>query len=90
MRVLETEGWPQPRREDRVGRPLGRQRVCWTLDAETVTVSENGRLYYSGRHGLDFAEGYLYLELSSHNNYRARSVLFDDVRISRGEPPQGR
>ena len=33
-------------------------------------------------HGLGFTKAYLYLQMSSHSNYRARTVYFDSVRVS--------
>jgi hypothetical protein len=81
LRFLETEGWPQSERVDRVGRPIGLQRVRWRIDGQNLTIWENGREYFSGPHGLKFTEGYLCLEMSSHNNYRARAVYFDNVRV---------
>ena len=63
-------------------RKIGLQRIEITLDRDTIVVTENGNTILEAddlRLGSDKA--YLYLQRSSHSNYRMREVFFDDVRV---------
>jgi hypothetical protein len=86
LRHLFTEGWPK---EQRTGRPIGKQSVVLRLGPKSVEILENGkRLYGPAPHELTWRRGYLHLELSSHSNYPPRELFFDDLTIRRYEPPQ--
>jgi hypothetical protein len=79
LRLLHTEGWPD---RQKTGRPIGRVRVRMRLEPGRVAVFEDGQpLMPSLPSGADFPSGYLHLEMSSHSNYPARSVRFDNVVI---------
>jgi len=80
-KLLLTEGWPQ----QRTGREIGLQRIQITLSRESIVVLENGTkiLDASDLH-LDFDRAYLYLQHSSHSNYRLREVFFDNVLVRNG------
>lgn len=86
LRHLFTEGWPK---EQRTGRPIGKQRVVLRLGPETVELLENGKsLYGPAPHELTWRRACLHLELSSHSNYPPRELFFDDLTIRRYDPPQ--
>ena len=89
LRPLYTEGWPQPRREDRVGRPVGRVQLELEVRAETVVLREDGRERFRGPGGLS-GRLRLWLFVTGHSNYPPRSVVFDDVRVEkdRDEAPR--
>lgn len=79
LRHLFTEGWPQ---EQRKGRMIGRQKVVLRLDATSIEAIENGQSLCGLKpHGLKFRKAYLYIQMSSHSNYPAREVFFDNVTI---------
>ena len=43
---------------------------------------ENGKtLWQTKWDGFGFATAHLYLQMSSHSNYRAREVFFDQVSV---------
>jgi len=85
LRHLFTEGWPK---QQRTGRPIGKQRVVLRLGPKTVEFLENGKsLYGPAPHELTWRRAYLHLELSSHSNYPPRELFFDDLTIRRYEPP---
>jgi len=76
---LYTEGWPK---EQRAGRRIGNQRISIILEGKSFKVIENGReIYKSESHSLTFTAAYLYLQMSSHSNYPAREIYFDDIVI---------
>ena len=78
-RQLYTEGWPDTNRQ---GRRIAIQHVAIRTRGRILEVWENGTLAYaSAGPVLSFDEAYLYLQLSSHSNYPAREVYFDDVRF---------
>lgn len=53
------------------------------IDNNQLKVIENGKdLYYTKNHGLNFIKAYLYLQMSSHSNYPAREIFFDNIKIS--------
>ena len=82
-RVVYDEGWP---REQRTGRKIGRQRVRIQWQGQTLTLVENDRILWKAKWpGFGFPAAYLYLQMSSHSNYRARQVFFDNVRKTRME-----
>jgi hypothetical protein len=77
-----TEGWP----EQRTGRHIAYQRIKIILDDKnkSLKITENGKeIYNSPLHGLEFTAAYIYLQMSSHSNYPARELYFDNVVIAR-------
>lgn len=78
-RQLHTEGWPA---EQRAGRPIGEQKVRLVIRDGSLQVWENERkLYETTDLVLPWPQAYLYLQMSSHSNYRAREVFFDNIRV---------
>ena len=78
--MLFTEGWPK---NDRKGRPIGDQAVRVVFTSGGIEIHENGKpLWESDKLDLPFDEAFLYLQMSSHSNYRAREVFFNDVTVS--------
>jgi len=75
---LYAEGWP----EDRSGRKIADQHIRIIMDDESFKVMENGREMYASQHDLTFTSAYIYLQMSSHSNYPAREVYFDDVVVT--------
>ena len=75
---LYAEGWP----EERSGRTIADQHIRIILNDESFKVIENGREIYASQHDLTFTSAYIYLQMSSHSNYPAREVYFDDVVVT--------
>ena len=75
---LYTEGWP----EDRSGRKIVNQHIKIIMDDASFKVMENGREIYASQHDLTFSSAYIYLQMSSHSNYPAREIYFDDVMVT--------
>jgi hypothetical protein len=80
-RTLYTEGWPDTNRN---GRKIALQKIAVViLDQSFFQVWENVQLIYDSKlDELPFRGAYLYLQLSSHSNYSARSVYFDNIRVT--------
>lgn len=79
-RHLFQEGWPT---ENREGRPLGIQKIELVLKAGGFELIENGRSLYSCTEPvLKFTSAHLCLQMTTHSNYPAREVRFDNVRWS--------
>ena len=79
VKYLYTEGWP----EQRTGRHIGNQRIKIILDNKSLKIIENEKeIYCSPSHGLEFTSAYLYLQMSSHSNYPAREIYFDNVAVA--------
>jgi hypothetical protein len=79
LRFLFTEGWPD---KQRTGRKIGNQHVELLLDKKILKVMENGKeLFSTHEHGINFTQAYLYLQMSSHSNYPAREIYFDNIRV---------
>jgi len=77
---LLTENWP----EERTGRPIGLLKVQITLDRNAIAITENGQtILEADGLNLDFDKAYLYLQHTSHSNYRTREVFFDNVVVNR-------
>ena len=84
FQFLFTEGWPQ---EQRIGRRIGNQRVELIIDGAGLAVRENEReLFRIADHGLDLSRAYLYFQMSSHSNYGAREVYFDNIEVKPIQP----
>jgi hypothetical protein len=82
-RTLEDEGWPHAQR---AGRRIGQVRVVLFVAPASTRLWENGELrHQSMGSGLSAKLVFLHLQLSSHSNYPAREVFFDDVEVSRAE-----
>jgi hypothetical protein len=78
-RTVFTEGWPDV---NRGGRRIGVQEVSVRVRGASFEVWEGRQRIWASRPGeISFGAGYLYLQMSSHSNYPARSVSFDDIRI---------
>ncbi|MGA1842735.1 MAG: hypothetical protein ACMUIU_19125 [bacterium] len=78
IRHLYTEGWPK----NGQGRFISYQKIDLFMDDKGFEIFENGKnLYGVKSHGLDFSSGYLYLQMSSHSNYPARDIYFDNIII---------
>jgi len=78
VKYLYTEGWP----EQRCGRHIAYQRIKIVLDNESLKIIENGtEIYCAPSHGLEFTSAYRYLQMSSHSNYPAREIYFDNVVV---------
>jgi hypothetical protein len=79
-RVLLNEKWP----EERMGRTIGLQKVEMALDRDALIVAENGTTILESHDlRLGFDKAYLYLQHSTHSNYRLREAFFDNVAIRR-------
>jgi hypothetical protein len=86
LTILFAEGWPDRRRS---GRTLGLQRVQVVMDRTSLQVEENGTALYATSWcnadrrvcPLDWTRAYVYLQQSSHSNYPAREVFFDNIGI---------
>ncbi len=77
LRQLDMDGWP----EQRQGRYISYQHIEMILDSNALTIMENNReLFSTQAHGLTFSAGYLYLQMSSHSNYPARYIYFDNIK----------
>jgi hypothetical protein len=76
---LYTEGWPQ---QNRAGRRIGLQRLRLHVTGRQFELFENlDSVFQSQPDAIPFDSVYLYLQISSHSNYRAREVFFDNVQI---------
>lgn len=77
--TLYTEGWPQ---KNRKGRSISVQTITIVIRDGSFQVFENGELRYdSNGVRLSFDSAHVYLQMSSHSNYRAREVYFDNLRV---------
>jgi len=77
-RRVYTEGWP----EQRKGRPIGLQKVRLVIRGNSLQIWENEqKLFETTELALPWPQVYLYLQMSSHSNYRAREVFFDNVCV---------
>lgn len=84
--LLYGEGWP----EQRIGKKIADQHIKLILNDKSFKIMENGNeLYISSLHGLNFTSAYIYLQMSSHNNYPLREIYFDNVVVTNmfGEIP---
>lgn len=77
--TLFEEGWPERNRE---GRPISLQNIEVVIRGRAVEVWENGeRIFQSKPDALLFDSAHIYLQMSTHSNYRARELFFDNVRV---------
>ena len=78
--TLEDEGWPHA---GRAGRKIGKLRVVLFVAPGSTRFWENGEpRYQSTGPTLSAERVFLHLQISSHSNYRAREIYFDDVEVS--------
>lgn len=85
LRHLFTEGWPK---EQRTGRRIDVQHVRVRIGPRSLKLFENGTLLFElPQHKLEFTKAYVYLQMSSHNNYPAREVFFDNVEVKHTPQP---
>lgn len=82
LRPLYTEGWPQPKREDRVGRAPKKTRTTLEVEPGRVKLLEDGVEKWSGDGGIGGRLRVL-LFVTGHSNYPPRQVTMDDLRIER-------
>ncbi|KAF5410453.1 MAG: hypothetical protein C5S47_06755 [Candidatus Methanogasteraceae archaeon] len=76
---LYTEDWP----EDRNGKKITDQHIQIALDDKTFKIMEEGaEIYASPSHDLTFTSAHIYLQMSSHSNYPAREIYFDNVAVA--------
>ena len=81
-RTLFTEGWPD---RDRQGRPVARAEIEVAWRGPSLEIRENGRLVLAAAAAeAPFKAAHVYLQLSSHSNYPARAVYFEDLRWRSG------
>ena len=79
VRWLYLEGWPET---NKTGRQIGKVRVDIDVRRDGLAVRENGReLYRGGPAEIGFEQAYVYLQMSSHSNYPAREIYFDNIKV---------
>ena len=84
LRPLWSDGWPQPRREDRVGRPARPLKVRLEVAGKTVRLLEDGQERWSGPGAEGFAGRVRVLVfVTGHSNYPLREVRVDDLKLER-------
>ena len=67
---------------NRKGRSISVQRITIVIRDRSYQVFENDVLQYESKGAeLSFDSAHVYLQMSSHSNYRAREVYFDNLRI---------
>ena len=78
-RVLYDEGWPT---KQRTGRKIGKQAVTIRWQHDRLTIVENEKTLWETDWSVTWPNAYLYLQMSSHSNYPAREVFFDEVAVA--------
>ena len=79
LKVLYWEGWP----EKKEGRQISYQRIKVIIDEGALKVIENNIIIFETKsYRLSFRQVYLYFQMSSHSNYPAREVFFDNIAVS--------
>jgi hypothetical protein len=82
-RTLEDDGWPHAQRG---GRTIGKVRVVLFVAPAAIRLWEGGELrHQSTGPSLSAKRVFLHLQLSSHSNYPAREVYFDDVEVTNAD-----
>jgi hypothetical protein len=82
-RTLYADGWPDHNRE---GRPIESAEIEVAWRGPSLEVREDERLVLTvAASEAPFADARVYLQLSSHSNYRAREVHFGDLRWTVGD-----
>jgi hypothetical protein len=78
-RTVHTEGWPDTNRQ---GRRIGVQDVVVRMRDGAFEVWEGERLVWRSEAGeIAPVPAHLYLQMSSHSNYPARSIYFERVEV---------
>ncbi len=78
---LYTEGWPQPKREDRVGRAPSKERITLEVGKSSLRLLEGEKELYKGADGLS-GKYKLVLFVTGHSNYPARTVHFEGASVA--------
>ena len=78
VRTLEDEGWPD---EQRTGRTIGEAHLRLWFAPDSFRLWEDDRLVHTSQRPSSLERVFLYLQLSSHSNYPAREIYFDDDAI---------
>lgn len=85
--TLYTEGWPET---NRLGRKITNQRISVVVKKHSLEVFENGRSVFDAKTDVIYFESaFLYLQISSHSNYPAREIYYDNVQIDGAEISAG-
>lgn len=52
------------------------------MEGGSIQIFENDILVYKSEQSvLPFSSAFLYLQMSSHSNYRPREIFFDDILV---------
>ena len=82
-RTLYADGWPDRNRE---GRRIESAEIEVAWRGPSLEIREDGRLVLAAAASeAPFATARVYLQLSSHSNYRSREVHFGDLRWTIGD-----
>lgn len=83
VRTLYADGWPERNRQ---GRSIERAEIDLAWQGSSLEIRENGRLVHTAAatEAL-FNSAHVYLQLSSHSNYPARAVHFENLRVRHGD-----
>jgi hypothetical protein len=83
VRTLYADGWPDG---NRLGRSIKRAEIDLTWRRSTLEIRENGQLVHTATAtGALFNSAHIYFQLSSHSNYPARAVHFENLRVRHGD-----
>ena len=81
--TLYADGWPDRNRQ---GRSIKRGEIDLTWQGSSLEIRENGQLVHAAAvTGALFNSVHVYLQLSSHSNYPARAVHFENLRVRHGD-----
>lgn len=80
---LYTEGWPQPKREDRVGRAPAKSKIGVEVSTSGVRLTDGDKELFKGGEGLPAGKYKLCLFVTGHSNYPERTVYFEGVTVSK-------
>ena len=83
VRTLYADGWPDWNRQ---GRSIKRAEIDLAWQGPSLEIRENGKLVHTAA-AADalFNSVYVYLQLSSHSNYLARAVYYENIRVRHGD-----
>ena len=83
VRTLYADGWPDRNRQ---GRSIERAEIDIAWRGTSLQIRENGRLVHTAAAAeILFSSAHVYLQLSSHSNYPARAVHFENLRVRHGD-----
>ncbi len=78
-RTVYTDGWPDA---NPAGRRIRVQQITLRVQNRSLEVFEGDRrIWQSQPNEMPFDAAYLYLQMSSHSNYPARSIYFENIRV---------